>query len=408
MPQGSKFETVQEAAERLGLTVRAIQKQAAAGKIPGAEKHGRAWMIPKGSEISAPDAENSRETGEPVEESRRIPPEIFARVGLPLINSAYTPGKVKEHIEAMEDEDNRRIALAEYHLFSGRYEEATGIVEPYMDNHDPVLRFSATVIAMFANIGSGHIHLAHFAMNQMHNQLEKGLKDDVPLRYHAISIVVAIAASVRLHLPLPHVESAEKYIRYLFDGMKLYACYILAYRAYLKNDYLKCLHTAELPLCMMGKQYPIAEIYLHIAAAMALVNMKRVEEAYVHIDSAWKLAAPDGIIQPFAEHHGLLQGMIERYFKKNDPKVFDKIIALTATFRAGWRKVRDPAAEEDAAEHLSTAEFMVAMLYTRGWTVREIAEHLELSERTISNRISDIFSKLGVKNKKELGLLMLK
>jgi excisionase family DNA binding protein len=41
------FETADKAAERLGVTVRAIQKWAKEGKIPNCYKLGRDWMIPK-------------------------------------------------------------------------------------------------------------------------------------------------------------------------------------------------------------------------------------------------------------------------------------------------------------------------------------------------------------------------
>lgn len=53
-----KFETVVQAAARLGVTVRAIQKWAKEGKLKGAQKVGRDWMIPvdsivKGSTTTA-------------------------------------------------------------------------------------------------------------------------------------------------------------------------------------------------------------------------------------------------------------------------------------------------------------------------------------------------------------------
>ena len=48
-----KYETVKEAAERLGVTARTVQKWAAAGKIPGAMKAGRDWQIPVQKEEGA-------------------------------------------------------------------------------------------------------------------------------------------------------------------------------------------------------------------------------------------------------------------------------------------------------------------------------------------------------------------
>lgn len=45
-----QFENAQQAAVRLGVTVRAIQKWAKEGRLPGAEKVGREWLIPAGIE----------------------------------------------------------------------------------------------------------------------------------------------------------------------------------------------------------------------------------------------------------------------------------------------------------------------------------------------------------------------
>ena len=51
-------------------------------------------------------------------------------------------------------------------------------------------------------------------------------------------------------------------------------------------------------------------IYVHLVAAMDLMSLKRVVEARQHVAQAWALAQPDDLIEPFGEHHGLLQGMV--------------------------------------------------------------------------------------------------
>ena len=77
-----KYETVKEAAERLGVTARTVQKWAAAGKIPGAMKVGRDWQIPVQKEEGA-----KKSTGR-----KHIP--------MPLLNSAFplgsAPGTLKK------------------------------------------------------------------------------------------------------------------------------------------------------------------------------------------------------------------------------------------------------------------------------------------------------------------------
>ena len=399
----NNFETAQQAAVRLGITVRAIQKQAAAGKIPGAERHSRTWMIPADYDPAV--LKEQKAAGDGVPDVYQVTP---FRQAMPLMNSAYPVGRVMEYINAMPDEDNRQIALAEYYFFSGQAEKCAQAAEPYLDSHDPALRYSASLLCTFANLSRGHTHLARFAMGRLHEQLESGFRANAPARSQAIGVFTATAASVLLHLPIEHLPPLEEYMKHLSGGMKLYACYILAHKAYLEKNYEKCLTTAELSVSLSPELYPIASVYLHIVAAMALSNMKRMDEAKAHLGEAWKIARPDDLIEAFGEHHGLLQGLIESYFKNNAPEHLERIIAITYAFSAGWRRIHNPDTGHDVADNLTTSEFTIAMLYNRGWSVKEIAEHMEMSERTVKRHIASIYNKLGISDRDMLEKFMLR
>jgi len=398
-----QFETAQEAAVRLGITARAIQKQAAAGKIPGAKRHSRTWLIP--SDYDPAVLKEQKAAGNGIPDVYQITP---FRQAMPLMNSAYPVGRVMEYINAMPDADDRQIALAEYYFFSGQAEKCAQTAEPYLDSHDPALRYSASLLCTFANLGRGHAHLAQFAMRRLNEQVTAGFHADSPVRFHAMGVFTATTASVLLHLPTGKIPPLEGYLKYLPSGMKLWACYILAHKAYLEKNYEKCLTTAELSLELSPEIYPISMVYLHIVAAMALANMKRMDEARQHIDEAWKIAQPDDLIEAFGEHHGLLQGLIETYFKNNAPEYLERIIAITYAFSASWRRIHNPETGHDVADNLTTTEFTVAMLYNRGWSVKEIAAHMEISERTINRHISSVYNKLGISDKNMLGQYMLK
>lgn len=395
-------ETVQEAAQRFGVTVRAVQKWAAAGRIPGAVKIGRSWFIPK----NAPVLDEPQEPAAEEEIEEKAPPKPL-RVAMPLVNSAFPVGKCKAYIKSMPDEDDRNIAMGEYYFFSGRSEEATRILEPYLDSHDPVLRYSAALVCTFANLSLGHIHLARFAMNTLQEQARTALRSDAPPQVLAVGIFTATTASVLMHLPLPQIPPLEPYLKYLPGGLKMLACYILAHKAYLEQDYSRSLAIADMGMALSPEEYPIPSIYLHIAAVMALMNLKRTEEAIARMEQAWELARHDDLIQPFGEHHGLLQGAVEVYFKKKHSKDFERIIAITYAFSAGWRKIHNPDANHDVADNLTTTEFTIAMLYNRGWSKKEIAAHMEMSDRTVAKHISAIYGKLGITDRSELGQYML-
>ena len=401
MPIDKEFETAQEASARLGLTVRAIQKHAAAGKIPGAERHGRVWMIPRGY-VPAEKPDKSETGGIP--DVYQLP----FRLAMPLMNSTYPIGHVMEYIENMPDADDRQIALAEYYFFSGQSEKCAQTAEPYLDSHDPSLRYSASLLCTFANLGRGHINLARFAMNNLRRQMEVGFRADTPIQFHAIGVFTANTAAVLLHMPTDNVPLLDEYLAYLPGGMKLYACYILAHKAYLNHDFAKSLTIADIGLALCPQRYPIAAVYTHIVAAMALINMKRTDEALAHMDKAWKIAEPDGLLQPFGEHHGLLQGLVEVYFKKTAPDLLPRIIEITYSFSAGWRRIHNPDTQHDVADNLTTTEFTIAMLYHRGWLAKEIAQHMDVSERTVKRHIASIYDKLGISDRDMLEKFMLR
>jgi len=399
----TEFETAKEAALRLGVTPRAIQKWAAEGRIPGAARHGKSWMIPKNAVVTE-SADKEKEIPDNVPDVYQMSP---FRVAMPLLNSAYPVGKVMEYIESIPDAADRDIALAEYYFFSGQSEKCAKAVTEYQDSHDPSLRFSANLLAAFSNLAGGHTHLTRFALGNLKEQMAKGFHMDAPVKVHAIGVFTATTASVLLHLPVQQIPPLEEYLKHLPNGLRLYGFYVLAHKAYLEKDYSRALTFTDAGLAMSFDVYPIAFVYLHIMAAIALMNLKRPKEAAERLEKAWKIAEPDNLLEPFGEHHGLLQGLIEIYFKDQYPELHKKIDNITYTFSAGWRKVHNPDTKHEVADNLTTMEFTIAMLYSRGWTADEIGEHLQITGRTVYNRITGIFNKLGISNKDQLDQYML-
>ncbi len=389
------YEQAGPVAERLGVTVRAIQKWAKEGRIPGAKKVGREWMIPvglvkPGEKILTQDSPKKK------------------RMAMPLLNSSFPIGKCKEYIECIPDEDDRKIALGEYYYFSGQAELAAKTVEEYLDSRDESLRYSSALLCAFSNLSRGHIHLARFALNKLKADMMKDLQSDSDIELRAVGVFTATTASVLLHTPVPDIPPLEKYLKYLPAGLKLFACYVLAHKAYLEKNYEGCLAIAEMGIDLCPNQYPIPEIYCRCVMVMGLANLKRMDEAKKQMAELWSLVQPDGLIEMLGEHHGLMHGMIEIFFKNDYPQDYKKIIDITYAFSAGWRKVHNPDTNHDVADNLSTMEFTIAMLYSRGWKAKEIAVHMDMSMSRVYDHIKSIFESLNVKDKESLRQYMLK
>lgn len=221
-----EFETAKQAAERLGVTVRAVQKWAKQNKLEGAVMHGNSWLIPKGTVPSANHHDSVTR-----EESRNT------RMPLPLLSASFDAGKIKDYIDSIEDADDRNIALAEYFYYTGDEEKTLELLEPYISSDDSSLRYSAGIMCAFSNIFKGHVHIANYISDLVTKDLSAGLKAESPPEIHALEILAAYIGSVIFQLPMPSAPKLEDYLKYLPNGTRLYGCYVLAYESYKNKDY---------------------------------------------------------------------------------------------------------------------------------------------------------------------------
>lgn len=390
-----EFELAQAAADRLGVGVRTVQKWAKEGKLPGAIKVGRDWQIPIG--VAGPNDMTEANTTEEA---------VSLRVPMPLLNSAFPIGECRAYIETIKDPDERNIALGEYYYFSGRAETAAKITGSFLDHEDSYICQSAEFINGLSNVSCNHMNMARFSMRLMKNQMLEDYSN-ASLEEQAWAIYSALSGSILFNMPAADIPNPEEYLCYLPEGYRVFCCYLLAHKAYLEKDLGRCLGIATASRAISSKIYPIPQIHIHIIESVAWMNLMRVEEAKECFVKAWNLALPDRLLGPFVTYYGVLQGLIEVMLKKDYPAEYQEIIEKAHQFRIGWNRLRHRDAQNDAADSLTPVEFTIAMLYNRGWTVKEIAAHMEMSDRTVNNRIQVIYAKLGVTSKKELGQFML-
>ena len=108
---------------------------------------------------------------------------------------------------------------------------------------------------------------------------------------------------------------------------------------------------------------------------------------YCHVE-----AAPEQLreIALVVEHGGLW--MV--------PELVQRLMALSL------RVVPTPAPQHPELNDLTPRELMVAERVARGASNREIAEALDITERTVKAHLSAIFDKLGVRDRVQLALSM--
>ncbi len=399
------YMNISTAAEKWGVTARRVQELCKNGTIKGATRFGRAWMIPENAEKPA---DRRIKNSDLKISDEAVSPAQNLKIAMPLLNTPYKLGEVMESIEKIEDADSRNIALGEYYYFSGHSAKASEITEPYLKHNDLALRLSACWIYAYANLTLGNAEKTKIAMAQVKNA-EQSIDETTPELYKALTVCISTGASVLLHLPLPKILTPlKRYVHIMPAGLRLFVLYVEAHHCYLNKQYGACIGIAETALALESELYPIATIYLHLVATMGYINLRHYEQAKEHLLEAWEIAKPDNMIEAFGEHHGLLGGMLEAVIKKEYPEDFQKIIAITYSFSAGWRKIHNPYTGNNVATDLTTTEFTVAMLASKGWSNKEISTHLGISINTVKLHISSALQKLGISQRKELIQFMLK
>lgn len=333
---------------------------------------------------------------------------LSSHVPMPLVNTKLKRGEVKTYIDSLPDNESKEMALAEYYYFTGMHSESESITSRYINHPDFNLKMSAWFMYAFSNLSLSRQEKTKAGLDFIYGLIKSGQKDSADPKEQALLIFVANAGNVLFHLEISDVPSLYDYLRLLPPGLRIFGCYVLAHQAYYNSEYEKGLGIVETSLALEGEDYLIPTIYLYLSGAMNSMSLEKIEQGKEFFRKAFALAQEDSLLEPFGEHHGLLQGLIEICLKKSAKEYYEKIIGITYQFSYGWRRVHNPITNSNVADTLTTTEFTIAMLANRGWTNGEIADYLELNINTVKSHITNVFNKLGISSRKELREHMLK
>ena len=327
---------------------------------------------------------------------------------LPLINASFQPGEAKKTVASFEDRDFQKIARAEYYYFTGQAEKCSHIAERYLMSHNIKLKMSSCLLYVYSNLTLGRAVASRKGIREIRECLEKEMKYSSSAEDKAISVFAGYMSSVLLHLPVDELPDMEFYAAALPPGIKMFSAYVIAHMVYLKGEYGRALGICEAAFMFRDGTYPISMIYLYCMMAMCQMNLKHQQKAKDALMLAWNMAKEDEFLEPFIEHHGLLQGLLESCIRKEDSKLYNKLSDKVISFSRGWMAIHNPMSENFVTDALSTVEFSIAMLASRDWNNQEIADYLGFSPNTVKTYLSRIYVKLHIKKRDELKKYMLK
>ena len=250
----------------------------------------------------------------------------------------YTGIPAETMIASIADEKERTVALAAHAYFQSRYDSAAAQSQRCLHSPCPEIRATALLLHSMANVGLGNAELARADFAAM----TQAARQPGDIQMAAIFDALRYLMAVFFHTDGEMEPPREEYAIYLPEGTRLYLLYATAHELYLQKNFAQALGVARSALMMAAGRFPSVCVYLNLVGSMAAANLHEPDLAAEFFRRAWRLAEPEDYIQPFVEHHGMLQGQIERYLQDTQSQIYRRISEKVMAFSRGWIKIHNP------------------------------------------------------------------
>lgn len=397
--------TVKEAALKWGVSERRVQKLCNDGRIMGALRFGRAWMIPNTAVL-------------PTHSKDEIP-HLAMPKKTPFLDMTNIYNKKGKADECGKMLINNPEACA---LYEAQIAYRRGEIDRVYDN----ARYFLKSRSGFYAILGGAMLLAQCAIWRgdiiLWEEAKKHLFEapcENETEREIISLALAIInSSIYDNKDYPnwfkignfevlpqdaHPSAKVFYIKYLYMTAYAVASKEYSIRGLEGLSLMSILPHIIEPLITQAvvDKTIIPEIYLRMSCAVAYHNTGLKDYAISHLDKAIDLALSDslyGILTEYIRHFdGLLEERIET-FDKNAVVIVNE---LNQRYRIGWAKLSGLVRNKYIVTNLTAREHEVAKLTVFGFNVKEIASMLYISESTVKQTIARILNKTGAESKSE-------
>lgn len=405
-----EFLKIDDLAAQWGISPRRLQTLCAEGKIEGATRFGRAWMIPKTAKKPVDGrTKASRETKmaqtEPNMPMPRKTPFLY------MTNLYNAPGCAEKAVAELADNHEAQTLLAaEIACARGEidkvYESANYLLEKHSGFYG--ILAAGALLAQCA-IWRGDLNMWRKA--KIHIS-EANAKSDIEREIITLTICAVdsmlydvkdfpdwfkIGCFEMLHkdsLPAAKVY----YAKYLYATGHGIASQRINLEGVTGLSLMGLLPATIEPMISqaMADNMVIVEIYLRLTCAVAYHYTKNDTQAIRHIDRVIALALPDRLYGLLAEYCRTLGLLLEGRVRKVDEAAWNEINRLFKTYMENWAKLNSRITGRQIIEKLSPQYRAVARLAAFKLSDAEIAARMNMSIPGVKQAIRIIKQKSGL------------
>ena len=397
--------TVKQAAEKWGVTPRRVQGLCKEGRIKGALRWERTWMIPAHAVL--PSAAKGEEPHMPM--PRKSP-------FLDMTDIYDRAGSANECVKLLENNPEAH-ALLEAQIAYRRGE---------IDRvYDKARYFLSSRSGFYAVLGGGML-LAQVALWRGDIELWHEAKRHIceaPCSSETQREIVSLSLAIVDSSIYDNKDYPEWFTTGCFDALPSEA-HPAAKVFYIKYLYMTAYGLASGQLEMEGVQglalmrmipntiepmisqavvdrTVLPEIFLRLSCAVAYHNAGDNARAIRHLDRAVQLALADGLYGLLTEYVRHFDGLLEERIAAVDEAAATAVKELYRRYSVGWARLVGAVKNRRIATDLTTREREVAKLAAFGFTTKDIAAALYISESTVKQTVLRVVQKTGVRDRSE-------
>lgn len=385
-----EYISVKEAAERWGIQVRGVQELCKAGRIQGAFKFERSWMIP----ASAQKPEDPRRAGSKSSGA---------------VSYGYYPGLISYFIHAPSGKSDRLptgitdpAAILEYKAellyFTGEIDACRDMLHGVDDGGTLLSRLS---LVLPLSVCLGDVPAFNSAVEGVYALIDQ---DSGSVCSRAARLLHSCTA---LGLYMPHFVP-----EWIKDGQFAgLPSELIPFAIYTRCKYLlaakreteaKAAAETALSFFPPDEGFSLIHVYLRLICSAALCATGDMHGCEEHLRETMALALPRGYIIPFAEFLTLHSGLIESVSQQEFPEQNKRILHQWTRCWKNWMVFRSRLTISNATAILSNREHHLARLLAADLTYAEAAARLGMSVGSVKNMASVIYAKLHIGSKAEL------
>ena len=405
-----EYLNITETAEKWGISPRRLQTLCANGKVEGATRFGKVWMIPKNTQKPVDGRTKASKESNAISLDKDMP--MPRKTPFLHMTDLYSvAGNAEKSIDALESNPEAQI------LFEAEIAYSKGNIEKVYDNAYYLLHkhsgfyavISAGMLLGLCAIWRGDLNMwrqakIHIAEAPAKSEADR---DIMAFSITAIDSILYDVSSFPEWFKLGRFEPLHKDA--LPAAKVFYAKYLYAVGYALATKQLELQGVQGLSLLTMipntiepmisqavADNSIIAEIYLRMTCAAIYHTGGNSEQAIYHIDRAVALALPDQLFGILAEYGRTLDSLLEQRISRVDTDVWHKVRDLYNIYMAGWTKLSGSVRGKNLATTLSPKEREVAKLAAFGFKNSQIAESLNMSISAVKQAVTNVSNKTGM------------